>query len=254
MYYNIITAKNFNDIEILSKAKINEIDNGYKLDPWFNYGTVYFAVIGSDALQMFREKYGVKLTRYAETIKTDGKTRAKVLPYILPEFYYDARTGKSGLTNFCEYTEINYLVEFDGALFRFNNWSGNKTRTLSLFNDNTEYNKYLPYNWESENQAPAKVGVLSDKKLKAWYEYLMSKKQAAENEKNKRENKVNLFLDKIKSIDTSKFDDSFVSEKSGHFVCNGLRYSYTIENGFISENIQVHYSCKKNLDSFLNMI
>lgn len=249
MYYNIITAKNFNDIEILSKAKINEIDNGYKLDPWFNYGTVYFAVVGSDALQMFREKYGVKLTRYAD-IKTDGKTSAKIIPYILPEFYYDARDGKSGLTNYNEYTEICYLVEYNGVLMYYKHVS----RTFSLFNDNTEYNKYLPYNWENENQAPAKVGVLSDKKLKSWYEYLMSKKQAAENEKNMRENKVNLFLDKIKSLDASKFDDSFVSEKSGHFVRNGLRYSYTIENGFISENIQVHYSCKKNLDSFLNMI
>ena len=79
MYYNIITAKNFNDIEILSKAKINEIDNGYKLDPWFNYGEVNFAVIGEAALQMFREKYGVKLTRYAD-IKTDGKTSATILP------------------------------------------------------------------------------------------------------------------------------------------------------------------------------
>ena len=252
MYYKIITSKNFEKIETLSKSKINEIDECYKLNSFDNYGVINFIVMGENALQMFREKYGAKLNRYAEPIKTDGKTTAKLIPYFLPEFYYDARDGHHGLTNYNDYTEIQYLIEFNGVLLDTRNYGG-KTARLFLFNDTTDYRTYLPHEWENENEEPQKVGVLTDKKLKAWYDYLTSKKAAAENEKNRRENKVTLFMERIKSVDTSKFEESFISEKSGYFISGGLRYSYTIVNGYISENLEIYYKCKKNLDSFLNM-
>lgn len=252
MKYEIITAQNFSDIEKLSEAKKESVKNSFSVDLWQNYGSINFAVIGEDALQMFREKYGYKLQRYSEPLKTDGKTRAKILPFISPEYYFDARNGgRGGIVSVYDHSEIGYLIEFDGVLFRY---YGKNTVSFSLFNDNTDYYNYLPYNWDKNNPAPNNVGVITDKKIEAWKKYLLSRKFAAEAEKNRRENSAAAFLAKIKNFDSTGCKKCDVGETSGRIVCNGLEYTYKISNGVISERISVHYSASNNFDTFIKMI
>ena len=252
MKYEIITAQNFSDIEKLSEAKKESVKKSYAVDRWQNYGSVNFAVIGEDALQMFREKYGYKLQRYSAPLKTDGKTRAKILPYILPEYYFDARDGgRGGIVNVRDSFEIGYFIEFDGALLQY---YGGKTVSFSLFNDDTDYYNYLLYGWKKEHPAPNNVGVITDRKILAWYDYLISRKEAADAEKKRRENGVNEFLNTLRAFDPSGCSSCTIGANSGRIICGGLEYSYNINSGRINENIHIHYSCEKTFETFAKMI
>ena len=72
-----------------------------------------------------------------------------------------------------------------------------------------------------------------------------------------KENKVSIFLNKIRGFNTSICKDFHVGENSGFFEANGLRYSYTIDkSGYISEKIELRYSSANvdTLDKFNMMI
>lgn len=258
MKYIIINSENFADIEKVQESARVEIMKRYAVDQFDNYAHGDFAVMGEKALQMFREKYGYKLDGDRDEMKTDGKTRAKFIPYISISYYYDARDGgRGGLTNIYDRQNIGLLVEFDGVLmYSYNFDRKGAARGFYLFNDQTDYNKYLPYNWENENPKPNYVGTMTDKKAAAWVEWLRARKATADSEKARREGKVSAFLEKVRGFDTSKCKDFRISDKSGYFVRNGLRYTYEISDaGTISENIRVDssYLMESRLDAFSKM-
>lgn len=254
MNYNIIYAGNFSDIEKIRENAKNDILRRSQVDPWDNYVHGQFAILGDDAIKMFCQKYGYNFKEWDE-IKTDGKTRAKLVPFITPSYYYDARDDRGGITNIYTHSKVGVLVEFDGVLLTSHIWNvKGGSRTFYLFNDDTDYNNYLPYNWEKENPKPNRVGTLTDKKVSAWVEWLKAKKRAALDEKEKRENSAGAFLNKIRQIDTTKCKEFRIGEKSGYLVRNGLKYSYEIsESGYISEKLAVHYSTGSTMETFLKM-
>ena len=241
MKYIIIEKSNFADIEKVQNDAKNRIKEAYKLDrlnsSCYTHGT--FAVIG-EAVKMFCDKYGVSFAGQ-NTIKTDGKTKAEIIPFITPSFYYDARSDEGGLIDIYAHDNIKCLVNYNGVLLEPFKLHYNKEMfSFRLFNDNTDYNTYLPYNWEKENVSPNNVGTITDKKIESWVNWLKKRQLAALNAKDCANNKVNNFLAKIREFDVNEFSDYKITDKSGYFVKNGLRYSYQInKGGYISENIEI---------------
>ena len=151
MNYIIITSENFADIEKVRNNARNAKIESYKINAFDNYAHGSFAVIGAEAVEMFCNKYGFNITNQ-EIIKTDGKTKAELIPYITPDYYYDARNDKGGITNIFPHTIIENLVKYNDVLLesykiRYNS----EMREFRLFNDNTDYRTYLPSNWEKES-------------------------------------------------------------------------------------------------------
>ena len=243
MKYIIIKSGNFSDIEkVQADAKVRK-DASYKIDAFDNYAHGTFAIIGADAVSMFCEKYGFSFSGN-DTIKTDGKTKAEIIPYITPSYYYDARDGgRGGITDIYTHSKIGCLVKYNGVILEhYKKHYNSDARGFYLFNDETDYNKYLPNNWENENPRPNYVGVITDKKISDWVNWLNARKNAAESAKMAANNKVSAFMEKIRAFDVSGCTEYQINEKHGYFVRNGLRYSYEIgESGYISESIKIDY-------------
>lgn len=256
MYYNIIKSENFADIEKIQESARVDILKRYALDQWDNYTRGDFAIIGEKTLNMFFNTYGGKVSEVDE-IKTDGKTRAAVVPYISVSYYYDAREGGRGGLDISRYIRQNFIVSFNGVLLNSYKIDNKRQKWgFTLLNDNTDYNKYLPYGWEEQHPKPQSVGTLTDKKAASWLNWLQDRKAAAEAEKAKRGEKVAAFIAKVQKIDTTACKDFRIGDNSGYFVRNGLRYSYQITgSGNVSETLEVDYRIGgSKLDAFNMMV
>lgn len=258
MNYLVINSENYADIKKITESAKVEIMQRYALDSFDNYKHLDFAIIGQKAVELFCAEYGCHVENQREAPRTDGKTRAVILPCLHPAYYFDARREEGGMTNIYGGGRVDgyFLVEFDGVLFDSYIWD-NKGGAVSfyLFNDSTDYRKYLPYNWEEEHPKPNRVGVLTDRKMSDWKNWLLSRKAAADAEKAKREGKTAEFLARVRAINTEGCTEYKITEKSGYFVRNGLRYSYQIDgNGYISEKIGIAYTSGLDcLDKFVLM-
>ncbi len=242
MRYHVITSENFSSIEKIRENAKNDIIRRSQVDSFDNYTHGEFAILGDAAIKMFCEKYGYNITARRETIKTDGKTTAKIIPFITASYYYDARDGRGGITDVNNYTTINYLISFDGVLFTVPVFCTGKTVGLYLFNDDTDYNTYLRY-YGRENEKPNNIGILTDKKLKAWEDWLLLRKKTAEDNKESANNNVVAFLAKVRALDTTGCKEVRIGNDSGIIVKNGLLYSYSISRGgYISEKIEIAYT------------
>ena len=248
MRYIIIEQSNFDDIErVQAEAKARK-DASYKIDVFDNYAHGTFAVIGAKAVQMFCNKYGYTFAGQ-DTIKTDGKTKAEIIPLLTPSYYYDAREGgRGGLTDIYPHNKIGYLVKYNGVLLdHYKKHYNSEAVAFRLFNDNTDYSKYLPYNWENENPQPNYVGTLTDKKLNDWLNWLTARKNAAEAAKMATNNKISEFLAKVRAFDATGANECVITETRGHIIKNGLRYEYEIDgNGHISEKVRIDYTFVKS--------
>ncbi len=242
MIYIIIEASNFADIEKQQNATKERINEAHKTDVFLNYAQIEFAVIG-DAVKMFCDKYGVSFADQ-DTIKTDGKTKAEIIPFITPSWYYDARINKCGFIHISPHHNIGYLVKYNGVLLgHYKKHYNSESVAFTLFNDDTDYGKYLPSNWDDENQKPNYTGVLTDKKLDSWVNWLTMRKNAATAAKNAAENKVIAFLKKVRSYDATGANTCVIGENRGYIIKNGLRYEYEINStGYISEKVSIDYT------------
>ena len=258
MYYDkIYDHDNFSQIENFMNERIARTKENYKENEFNGTSYARLAVCGDAAIQLYCETYGAKFSSYKPFIKTDGKTRARFVRYITVEFHYDARPktrGGSLSSNCYNYGGVPFYVEIDGVKLD-PTFDRNGKAVFRLFADGTDYNTYLPYNWDEMNQEPNKVGTITDKKLLEWVNWLQARKAAADAEKAKRENGVNDLFSRLQSLNTESFDDCILNASSGRIEKNGLVYSYHISpGGYIKEEIKVSYKVSNKLESFLKMI
>ncbi len=260
MKYRIIKSENFHEIENIMEEMKSLAEKRFAEEKYSAQASEYIAIFGEDAIKLFAEKYDVKIAnKFAPAMKTDGKTTVKILPYVMGEYsYYISRDGANGcFVNFNNWDGIRTMLEVDGVIL----WpcsTKTATKGFMLFNDETDYRNYLPYDWEKNNPAPNNVGTISDKKMQAWKEWLIARKNAAEENKNQLEDKVAAFLRNIAAIPESECQRKDVREYQGEIIRNGLCYSWKIENGVVYDKIEVHYTTawrdgKSRLDCFKEM-
>lgn len=242
MQYTIITAENYSDIERIKRQVKNRVAQAMKTDRFNNYGTECLSIQGREAIERFAAEYDLGKLTFSE-FPTDGKTRARLVPHIEGHYYFNARgEGSEGMTNFYAYDGIRNLVEFDGLLLWPSFERNKSTCTFCIFNDCTDYRTYLPSSWENETPAPQRVGTLTDKKMQAWHDWLLARREAATQEMARREDEVEAFRRRIAAIDPATCQRYDVRENSGEIVRNGILYKFQIANGRVNDRIEVHYT------------
>lgn len=250
METKVITLENFEEI----KNRLNVLAENAKTN---NCGySENLAVIGLDAIEKFKTVYAPEaiIRDTPNNLKTDGKTRAELVPFIWVELYADnwEKTSKV-IENRVYYSQK--LVKFDGVIYSI--YTGNKSAgTVQIFRDDYNYYRdYLPYNWEKENPEPQKIGTITDKKMTAWAEYLKQKRAAADQVFNGKQNAAAVLRSKLAALDGSNFDYIQINDKSGQIIKNGLEYHFEItESNTIIQHIEVYYKTPQNIESFLQMI
>lgn len=95
-------------------------------------------------------------------------------------------------------------------------------------------------------KAPKNIGVLSTKKIQEWISYVQNIYLAIKSLNEQNSEKINKFLETIKSEDVIWIENN----KQGKIVKNGLVYTFSIIDGYIYENIEIHYSIPKNFETF----
>ena len=242
MQYTIITMENYSDIERIKREVKNRVNEAMRQDRFNDYGAHYFSIQGRETIERFAAEYNLKKTVFSE-FDTDGKTRAHLIPHIEGHYFYNVRGEVSeGMTDFYYYDGIRNLVEFDGLLLWPSFERNKSTCSFSIFNDDTDYRTYLPYNWEDENPKPQRVGVITDKKMQAWKDWLLARREAALQEKARREDGIKQFRQRIAAIDPATCQRYHVHENKGEIVRNGLRYSWKIIHGYVEDKIEIDYT------------
>ena len=250
METKIITLANFQEINksleaLWEKAKN---DNGTRCE--------HLAIFGRDAIAEYLRVYDPegKINYTVSNLKTDGKTRAELVPYIYIELncnYWDKI--KHVIKQRIYYARD--LVLFDGQIYSI--YTGNKsTAEVTIFGDDWNYYKnYLPANWEKENPEPQKIGTITDKKMTVWAEYLKQKRAAADQVFNEKQNAAAVLRAKLAALDGSKFDYIKINDNSGQIIKNGLEYHFNItDTNTVREYIEVHYKAPQTIAAFLDMI
>lgn len=99
---------------------------------------------------------------------------------------------------------------------------------------------------QKKYEAPKKVGVLTTKKIQDWIKYNQNIYLDVKSESEKHTDNIESFLESIKGENVRFFNDG----KSGEIVKNGIKYSFKIENGYVSEKIEIHYRVENTLENF----
>lgn len=94
---------------------------------------------------------------------------------------------------------------------------------------------------------PQQIGVLSTKKLINWFEYHISVINEAKKIDAQNGGEKDAFLKSIEGLPVKWFNDN----KQGEIIKNGIKFSFTIGDTYISKKIEVHYSVSNELDNFL---
>lgn len=204
-----------------------------------------FAVFGEDNVLQCLQESESKYYPQPDEIKTDGKTRAKVLR-VLEYVHCYFEPCKMVAPCICDGRLCN-LVEFDGVLYEFiKGWRESTSQVREWAQ--TIRPEDLPSNWEKLHPAPNKIGVVTDVKMQQWANYLRERRNAATEEKKRREQATKDILRNIAKMEkgaekATRTEINTRGNISGRIVKNGLCYEWEIlENGRLQDKITVYYS------------
>ena len=127
------------------------------------------------------------------------------------------------------------------------NWDGKKYRIGT--NDDQHLNNisgYVRSNIRDSFEAPNNIGVLSNKKIQQWIDYINQYVTEIRNKDKENSDKIALFLESIKDEPVKWYAEN----KRGAIIKNGLRYEFNIDNGNIDEKISLEYFGGQNLELF----
>jgi len=125
----------------------------------------------------------------------------------------------------------------------------NKFRKKYYFHYDSNFenvSSYIISDIEKKYEAPKNVGVLTTKKIQDWIKYNQNIYLDVKAESEKRTDNITSFLESIKGENVRFFNDG----KSGEIIKNGIKYSFKIENGYVSEKIEIHYTIENSLHNF----
>ena len=95
-------------------------------------------------------------------------------------------------------------------------------------------------------EAPNNIGVLSNKKIQQWIDYINQYVTEIRNKDKENSDKIALFLESIKDEPVKWYSEN----KRGAIIKNGLRYEFNIDAGNIDEKISLEYFGGQNLELF----
>ena len=95
---------------------------------------------------------------------------------------------------------------------------------------------------------PNQIGVLTTKKINAWIEYFESVYNHLKSLDEKQGNEVEIFL---KSIEGLPINWNY-KKTGGEIIKNGIRFKFSIDNGSVSQRIELEY-ISNNLETFLKL-
>lgn len=252
MKYDFI-YKTIEDLDNINEVK-REAERLAKESKYSQCGMA-IAIFGEDVINEAITRFKLKCKRpTASAIKTDGKTKAKIITCLTTEWFCDY--GYRPCSYFSSSsTFVEHLISYENLTLEPHTRNG--MMTFSIFGDATDYRHFLPSGWEEQNPEPNRVGTLSDKKLNDWCSYLNAKRFAAVQRMQEQQSKQDAFLSRLYSVDRAKFKSVNIESRRGYLEGNGLVFSYSIDaSGYISQKIEVrHYVMADGdtLDNFLAM-
>ncbi len=99
---------------------------------------------------------------------------------------------------------------------------------------------------------PRGVGKLNKKKITDWIKFEEDVYLACKKKNNELDDKVGKFLKTLAGQDVKwRTQNEQTGVYVGEIVKNGIEYKFSIENGFISEKVSIHYKVSNNINSFL---
>lgn len=145
---------------------------------------------------------------------------------------------------FFEYVRHYLINDVCNILINYDNYS---KKYYIHYNENFEnLSSYLIKNITKNFKAPKKIGVLSTKKIKDWIEYNQNVYLALKAENDKRSDEITNFLNSIKGENIHWIEHN----KSGEIIKNGIVFTFKIENGYITQDIRIHYNVPKTFEAF----
>lgn len=125
----------------------------------------------------------------------------------------------------------------------FGNWNQIDMKNISNYQIN---------DFRKNFKKPRGVGKLSKKKIADWIKYETDIYLACKKKNDELEDNTKTFL---KTLEGQNVQWHLKNEKTGQYsgeiIKNGIKYSFTITNGYVNQKIEVYYKVPTNLDSFL---
>lgn len=238
--------KIFQNIETINDDILNsykELNEQYSKSGDYDYAEVRFFIIGEDVFKKAIEGFPmldvVKTDTWSGTTKKMDNLIAKSR-ITEGEFVncYEIRLynshGTVDVSNDCYIRRIIRIGKLGSPIFIQPYFEGAPSKMgarFFLFNDDREYRSYLPYNYEKDHPEPNSSSALTDKKLMDWVCYLTHKANSADREKERRENSVEAFYNRLReSIDENMCDRFEINENGATIVANNLRLTVKVHS------------------------
>lgn len=178
-----------------------------------------------------------------ETLKTSEQVNAFYPCEVILNF--SEEDGKE----YYKYSEIKMI--YKGYDFYIKYWEQKKkfiiyedfTRTLK------NIDRHILGNIKANIKEPQQIGVLSLKKLLSWFEYHLSVIEEAIKYNENKGNEKEAFLKSIEGLPVKWWNEG----KSGEIVKNGIVFSFTIGETYISKKIEINYKVSNDLNEFLKL-
>lgn len=98
-------------------------------------------------------------------------------------------------------------------------------------------------------ETPQQIGVLSTKKIVSWFEYHIGVINEAKKINEQNGSEKDAFLKSIEGLPVFWYNNN----KQGEIIQNGVKFSFTIGETYISKKIEVHYQVSNELSNFLKL-
>jgi hypothetical protein len=148
-----------------------------------------------------------------------------------------------------QYAEIK--MNYKGYDFYIKYWEQKKK--FIIYEDFTRklnnVDRYALAGIKEKIQEPQQIGVLSEKKILNWFEYHLAVIQEAIKIDIEKGSEKDAFLKSIEGLPVKWWNNG----KSGEIIQNGVKFSFTISETYISKKIEIYYSVPNDLESFLKL-
>ncbi len=251
----IITEENYQSISAIKEAtKAKAMQNAVK-DPIMDYASETIHIVGRSLFERFCadediDRRDVSSSYYGHAAFRNKSTIATVDVIYRIEYHYDCRNNNGSWSRI---SKGDYIFA-DGEILSASFYHSKAAADLSFFEDYRSYYTRLPNSWKKENPAPDRVGVITDKKIQAWLDWLRQRRDIYDGIENQKNAKVTEFLESVRNA-AEHCEESRIGETSGSLRSNNLVFTYSIsEGGYIHPQIKVDYKGEACLNTFLQMI